>query len=93
MTKISLSEFKELSGFSDTSILWLLCNNKLPCSYNEESGIFIDIDCVEYHELIHTITTGLKEHFEAAQPLIKERFATIIRSNLASIMERAISKL
>jgi len=93
MRNISLQEFKTLSGFSDEALVWLLCHNQLPISLSEGTGILIDIESIQYLELIKKISSRLDERLKADETLNVERFAAIIKPKLSKIISEALKQI
>ena len=93
MKAVTLSEFRRLTGVSDSALVWLLENKKLVCQLDKERGILVDLDSAQLKELIQSISTKKNEALSDQASLISERFARIISDNFEAIAEEALARL
>ena len=93
MKAVTLSEFRRLTGVSDSALVWLLENKKLVCQLDKERGILVDLDSAQLKELIQSISTKKNKALSDQASLISERFARIISDNFEAIAEEALARL
>lgn len=91
MKRITVLEFKKLSGLSDRALVTLLTANRLPCSVDPSLGLMIDIDAVHSGTILQGTITPSIDTLESDRQVIRERFSRIIADNLDSITDEALS--
>lgn len=90
MANISLQEFREISGLSDTAIIWLLTNNSLVCSVDKDKGILIEVDSLDYNKLTSELATKLDDEFLNNKSILSARITKVVKENLADIISEAV---
>ena len=69
--QLSLDELQNITGLSDSALLWLLKTGRLRCITNKEGVIFVDISSVELSDLVSALTRiqteSLKKHQDNSQ--------------------------
>ncbi len=93
MANISLQEFREISGLSDTAVIWLLTNNSLVCSVDKEKGILIDVDSLDYNKLTSELATKLNDEFLNNKSILSARITKVVKENLADIISEAVKDI
>jgi hypothetical protein len=90
MNKVSLKEFKNISGLSDRALVHLLIENSISIEYSEEEGILIDIESANVDHLIRATIKQQKEILSSKKKLYMESFASLIAEHLELIVDEAI---
>ncbi len=86
MKLITLKEFQKHIEISDSALIWLLKENKIPCQTNDNKGLVIDIDRVDTKALIEGIATIKKSYLESEEDVLVEKFARIIDESLQEFL-------
>jgi hypothetical protein len=93
MSRVTLKEFQQLTGLSDTAVLWLLKNDALRCSVDAETHLRIDLDAVSAEDLRNALLARQQEVLDAHADIIAERLGTIVRERLDAVVEDALSRI
>lgn len=90
MKKVSLKEFKDLSGLSDRALVNLLTENSISIEYSPEEGILIDIESTNIDHLIKATIKRQKEILSSRKKLYIESFASLIAEHMESMVDEAL---
>jgi hypothetical protein len=93
MKNISLTQFQSISGLSDAALCVLLRKNQLPCTYDKEHGILIEVSSVEVASLVRAIAERVANPAPAVQEIINERVGGIIADAFERVRDEAIERL
>ena len=93
MTLVTLTEFQRITGLSDQALLWLLKDNQLECSIDEENGLMIDIESTNTTELIKAVALKHEQVLERHKRIVSERFARIISEQMEEIARDVIARI
>ena len=93
MRTLSLAQFQSISGLSDAALCALLRKNQLPCSYDSENGIVIDVSSVEIQSLVQALAERVAAPSPAIQEIINERVGGIIADAFERIRKEAFERL
>jgi len=93
MSLLSLKEFRSISHISDQALLWLLENQVLPISLDNESGIMVDLSHVDTKKLMASLaekhsqvdSEQFNEMVEVAGRIIRDEFDVIVGKAIANI--------
>lgn len=93
MSRVTLKEFQQLTGLSDTALLWLLKNDALHCSLDGEARLQIDLDAVSAENLRTALLARQQEVLDSQADIIAERLGTIVRERLEAVVEDALNRI
>ena len=88
--RLSLKEFKELSGVPDTLLVWLLVHNKLPCE-SGPSGLQVVLSPQVLGDLQSALCVPWRELLAADYRLYVEKIARVISEELEPFFEEALA--
>ncbi len=86
MNWVELQQFRADTGLSATAIVGLLESNQIPCKYEPNVGLLLDVDAMSTRRAIQAILSGKSEKPDT---VLVEEVARIIRDNLDSILDQA----
>ncbi len=90
--QISLKEFLQVSGLPDSVVLHLLCEKRLPCSLSADQELLVNLEQLDIDNLFQNIRGQLDQQLQEYEPVVEERFASILADHLDSIFEEACSR-
>ena len=93
MKLVSLKEFRSISLISSDALIWLIENNSLPFSFDQQRGLLIDIDSVNVSDLVKAIGAERTAISNSDATLLSEQAGRIIRENFDSIISAAIAEI
>jgi hypothetical protein len=89
-TRLSLAEFKSLSGVPSAVLVWLLTNNKLPCAIGSE-GIEVLLTPAVLDALREALLIPWDALLGDELQLLTERIAGILCEALEEPLSRAVA--
>jgi len=93
MSRVNLRDFQRLTQLSDSSLLWLLQNNRLKVDLDPRAGLLVSLDNQETKSLVEALKARKQNFFERRPKILKERLASIVADHLDDILDEAIERL
>ncbi|RIL05622.1 MAG: hypothetical protein DCC75_11530 [Proteobacteria bacterium] len=93
MSRVNLRDFQRLTQLSDSSLLWLLQNNRLKVDLDPRAGVLVSLDNQETKSLVEALKARKQNFFERKPKILKERLASIVADHLDDILDEAIERL
>ena len=90
MKNISLAEFQNLIGVSDSVVLWLLKSNKLECQLASDGSIRINPESVTVTDLIQALSNRQSEVLIANSDLFTEKINRILAEGIEQVVDGAL---
>jgi hypothetical protein len=92
-TLISLAEFRQLSGLTESALVWLLEHNTLPLAYTPETGLMIDAGAATVEHLLAAIRREHGATIAQHEAVFMERIATVVNRHIGAIVDDATARL
>jgi len=89
---LSLTEFQDLVGLSDSALVWLLKNSDLECHIGDDGKIRVDASSTSTKDLVKALTTANKELLQKDAQMIKEKLSQMIGEEFENISREALSR-
>ena len=88
-----LQEFIQENSLSNPALIHILCTNEIPFYIDEDGYIGISLNRSAAKLLLQKHLSDFKEKSVISNPLLRMEINKVIRTEIASIVEEAISRV
>ncbi len=92
MNNIGLKEFRSITRISDSALVWLLERGALPIQLASDGRLTVDMERVDMKRLVNVLNQELAHTSNEEYNLMVEEAGRIIRNEMESLIEVAISR-
>lgn len=92
MSTLSLTQFQRLCSCSDSTLLWMLKNNKIKCLLKEDGQIVVGLDSVETSAIIEALAATKRNVLAEQEEILAEKMYRSISDHVSRIIDDVLTR-